>query len=53
MLKVEHDFVAAEGGTAGDVIMPRSTRQRAARVLAMLRNKHVEMPARKHDNLPL
>jgi hypothetical protein len=24
-----------------------------ARALAMLRNKHVEMPGRKHDNLPV
>jgi propionyl-CoA carboxylase beta chain len=31
----------------------RSTRRRIARALAMLKNKHVEMPARKHDNLPL
>jgi propionyl-CoA carboxylase beta chain len=33
--------------------MPRSTRKRIARALAMLKNKHVELPARKHDNLPL
>src|SRR4029450_8750748 len=46
-------FVAAERGYIDDVIMPHSTRRRIARALAMLRNKHVEMPARKHDNLPL
>jgi propionyl-CoA carboxylase beta chain len=33
--------------------MPHSTRRRIARALAMLKNKHVEMPARKHDSLPL
>jgi propionyl-CoA carboxylase beta chain len=33
--------------------MPHSTRRRIARALAMLRNKQVEMPARKHDNLPV
>src|ERR1022692_3317327 len=46
-------FVAAERGYIDDVIMPHSTRRRLARALAMLKNKHVEMPARKHDNLPL
>ena len=37
-------FVAAERGYIDDVIMPHSTRRRIARALAMLRNKHVEMP---------
>jgi propionyl-CoA carboxylase beta chain len=46
-------FVAAERGYIDDVIMPHSTRRRIARALAMLRNKHVEMPGRKHDNLPV
>src|SRR5438045_2753307 len=46
-------FAAAERGYIDDVIMPHSTRRRIARALAMLRNKHVDMPARKHDNLPL
>ena len=44
---------AAERGTIDDVIMPHATRKRIARALAMLRNKHVEWPARKHDNLPV
>ena len=46
-------FVAAERGYIDDVIMPHSTRRRIARALAMLREKKVEMPARKHDNLPV
>ena len=46
-------FVAAERGYVDEVIMPRTTRRRIARALAMLRNKSVEMPPRKHDNLPL
>jgi propionyl-CoA carboxylase beta chain len=46
-------FVAAERGYIDDVIMPHSTRKRIARALAMLRTKQVEMPPRKHDNLPL
>jgi propionyl-CoA carboxylase beta chain len=46
-------FVAAERGYIDDVIMPHATRARVARALAMLREKRLEMPARKHDNLPL
>ena len=46
-------FVAAERGYIDDVIMPHATRARIARALAMLRGKRVEMPPRKHDNLPL
>jgi propionyl-CoA carboxylase beta chain len=46
-------FIAAERGYIDDVIMPRTTRPRIAKALAMLRGKRVEMPARKHDNLPL
>jgi propionyl-CoA carboxylase beta chain len=46
-------FVAAERGYIDDVIMPHATRSRIARALAMLREKQLEMPARKHDNLPL
>src|ERR1043166_76890 len=46
-------FVAAERGYIDEVIMPHATRRRVARALAMLRGKTVEMPPRKHDNLPL
>ena len=46
-------FVAAERGYIDDVIMPRSTRSRVAKALAMLRGKRLELPPRKHDNLPL
>ena len=46
-------FVAAERGYIDEVIMPHATRKRIARALAMLRGKRVEMPTRKHDNVPL
>jgi propionyl-CoA carboxylase beta chain len=46
-------FAAAERGYIDDVIRPHATRARIARALAMLRDKRLEMPARKHDNLPL
>jgi propionyl-CoA carboxylase beta chain len=46
-------FIAAERGYVDDVIMPHSTRKRIARALAMLRDKHVDAPMKKHDNIPL
>jgi len=46
-------FVAAERGYIDEVIVPRTTRRRLARGLAMLRGKKVDLPARKHDNLPV
>jgi propionyl-CoA carboxylase beta chain len=46
-------FVAAERGYIDDVIMPHATRRRICRALAMLKNKHIELPPRKHDNLPV
>ncbi len=46
-------FIAAERGYIDDVIMPHSTRKRIARALAMLKDKHVEAPMKKHDNIPL
>jgi propionyl-CoA carboxylase beta chain len=46
-------FAAAERGYVDDVIMPRETRARIARALSMLRGKRVELPGRKHDNLPV
>ncbi|HUF87307.1 MAG TPA: acyl-CoA carboxylase subunit beta [Thermohalobaculum sp.] len=46
-------FVAAERGFIDEVIMPHSTRQRVARAFAALRNKRLENPWKKHDNIPL
>jgi propionyl-CoA carboxylase beta chain len=46
-------FIAAERGYIDDVIMPHQTRRRIARALAMLKGKQVEMPRKKHDNLPV
>ena len=46
-------FVAAERGYVDEVIMPHSTRRRVARALRMLRNKDLENPWKKHDNIPL
>jgi propionyl-CoA carboxylase beta chain len=46
-------FVAAERGYIDEVIFPHSTRRRIARGLRLLRNKHMEQPWKKHDNIPL
>ena len=46
-------FVAAERGYIDDIIMPRETRKRVARALAMLRNKNLQNPWKKHGNIPL
>jgi len=46
-------FVAAEMGFIDDVIMPHSSRKRIARALAGLRNKDLQNPWKKHDNIPL
>lgn len=46
-------FVAAERGYIDEVIMPHSTRRRLSRALNMLKNKKVENPWKKHDNIPL
>ncbi len=46
-------FVAAERGYIDEVIMPHSTRKRIVRALFMLRNKELQNPWKKHDNIPL
>ena len=46
-------FVAASRGFIDDVIMPHGTRRRLCRSLALLRDKRLENPWKKHDNLPL
>ncbi len=51
--KFANPFVAASRGFIDDVIMPHGTRRRIAKALRMLRNKELENPWKKHDNLPL
>jgi propionyl-CoA carboxylase beta chain len=46
-------FVAAERGYIDEVIMPHATRRRVARAFAMLDNKQLANPWKKHDNIPL
>jgi propionyl-CoA carboxylase beta chain len=46
-------FIAGRRGFIDDVIMPHETRKRICRSLAMLRDKKLENPWRKHGNIPL
>ena len=46
-------FVAAGRGYIDEVIYPHSTRRRIALGLRKLRNKQLENPWKKHDNIPL
>ena len=51
--KFANPFVAASRGYIDDIIKPRNTRRRICRALAMLRDKQLENPWKKHDNIPL
>ena len=51
--KFANPFIAGHRGFIDDVIMPHNTRRRVARALAMLREKHLENPWKKHANMPL
>jgi propionyl-CoA carboxylase beta chain len=51
--KFANPFVAGHRGFIDDVISPRATRRRICRSLAMLRDKELANPWKKHDNVPL
>lgn len=51
--KFANPFIAASRGFVDDVIRPMNTRFRLCRALAMLRDKQLENPWKKHDNIPL
>ncbi len=51
--KFANPFVAGARGFIDDVIMPAETRKRICRSLAMLKDKKLENPWRKHGNIPL
>ncbi|WP_135077515.1 acyl-CoA carboxylase subunit beta [Terasakiella sp. SH-1] len=46
-------FKAGGRGFIDDVIMPHGTRRRICQSLAMLKNKDLKNPERKHGNIPL
>jgi propionyl-CoA carboxylase beta chain len=51
--KFANPFVASSRGFIDDVIMPHGTRRRICRSLAMLRDKQLSNPWKRHDNIPL
>ncbi|HXZ00973.1 MAG TPA: acyl-CoA carboxylase subunit beta [Stellaceae bacterium] len=51
--KFANPFVLGSRGFIDDVIMPHGTRRRICRSLAMLREKQLATPWKKHDNIPL
>ncbi len=51
--KFANPFVAGARGFIDDIIQPHETRKRICRSLAMLRNKQLDNPWRKHGNIPL
>ncbi len=46
-------FAVAERGFIDEVVLPRHTRRRVSTAFAFLRNKKLENPWKKHDNIPL
>lgn len=51
--KFAHPFRAARRGFVDEVIFPRETRRKLIKGFAMLENKEVKQPDRKHGNIPL
>ncbi len=51
--EITNPVVAASYGFIDEIIRPHNTRFRVFRSLEMLQNKKVDLPWKKHDNLPL
>ena len=51
--KFANPFVAGRRGFIDDVILPHATRMRICRSLAMLKDKSLKNPWKKHANIPL
>lgn len=51
--RFSNPFIAAQRGYIDDVIRPQNTRWRLCRSLTLLKDKEVQTPWKKHDNLPL
>ncbi|HKJ73301.1 MAG TPA: carboxyl transferase domain-containing protein, partial [Alphaproteobacteria bacterium] len=51
--KFANPFIASRRGFIDDVIMPHSTRRRVSKALRLLKNKELQNPWKKHDNIPL
>jgi propionyl-CoA carboxylase beta chain len=51
--KFANPYKAAELGFIDEVLLPRHTRARLCDALTLLKDKRLENPPKKHDNLPL
>ncbi len=51
--KFAHPYRAASRGFIDEVIEPKNTRRKLIKAFAMLENKEVELPYKKHGNMPL
>lgn len=51
--KFANPFRAARRGFIDEVILPENTRRKLIKAFAMLENKQVESPKKKHGNIPL
>lgn len=51
--KFANPYKAARRGFIDEVIEPRETRRKLLKGFSMLENKQVELPDRKHGNIPL
>ncbi len=51
--KFAHPYRAARRGFIDEVILPKNTRRKLIKAFAMLENKKIDSPKRKHGNIPL
>ncbi len=51
--KFANPYSAAERGFVDEVILPHETRRKLIKAFAMLENKDVSLPNKKHGNIPL
>jgi len=51
--KFANPYTAAKRGFVDEVILPRNTRRKLIKAFAMLENKAVTLPRKKHGNIPL
>jgi acetyl-CoA carboxylase carboxyltransferase component len=50
---IANPYIADEKGYIDEVIDPSETRNKLIRAFEGLENKHVNVPSRKHGNIPL
>ena len=51
--KFAHPYRAARRGFVDEIILPKNTRRKLIKAFAMLENKQIDGPKRKHGNIPL